>query len=386
MRCEPMMAAGGGRSTSLQRGRTSLRSLAVVAVGVLALAGCTTLDPAVAPSELESLRAAELDGGRRHMCAITTTRLLECWGVNSFGQTGDGNPLRQAVRPRVVPSLSEVSAVSAGGDFTCALDGDGAPWCWGQNMSGQLGNGQRITLSLTPEKVVGGLEATQLATGDFHTCLLETDGGVSCWGLGAYGQLGDGAAEDRYRPRRVQRSSDVSAIAAGANHTCAIDVGGGVECWGLNQSGQLGDGSRTDASVPQPVSGLEGGVAKVVAGDDFTCALLETRAARCWGSNRFGQLGDGRVADSTTPRAVVEIDSAVDLAAGGRHACAALVDGEVRCWGSNESGQLGQPVRADPDVPVRASPARDAQRVAATDAGSCSIDRAHSVTCWGARA
>lgn len=361
------------------------RAVSVVALAVLVLAGCTAQNAAVAPADLEGLRASALDGGRRHMCAITTAGALECWGANSFGQTGDGNPLRQPTRPRPVPALRAVSAVSAGEDFTCALDGDGAPWCWGQNMSGQLGNGQQITLSLTPEKVLGGVKATQIATGDFHTCVLETDGQVSCWGLGAFGQIAGGTREDRYRPRRVVTSGDATAITAGANHTCLITAEGGVECWGLNRFGQIGNGNRSDALVPAPVSGIDGEVVQVVAGDDFTCARLVSGEVRCWGSNTSGQLGDGVGSDRLTPTGVPGIGAAVDVAAGGRHACAALANGEVWCWGANESGQLGDGGRTDRAGAVRATPASDAQSVAATDAGTCSLDGEGRVTCWGAR-
>ncbi len=359
------------------------RTVSVVALAALVLAGCAAQDAAVAPAELEGLRASTLDGGRRHMCAVTTGGFLECWGANSFGQTGDGNPLRQPTRPRPVPALPVVSAVSAGDDFTCALDDDGAPWCWGQNMAGQLGNGQRVTQSLVPEKALGSLEATELATGDFHTCALETDGEVSCWGLGAFGQVGDGTREDRYRPRRVATSGGARAVAAGANHTCLITGEGGVECWGLNRFGQLGDGSRADASVPSPVSGIDGKVVQVVAGDDFTCARLAAGGVQCWGSNSFGQLGNGQRTDRARPTELVGIDNAVDLVAGGRHACAALSDGEVWCWGANESGQLGDGGRTHRAAAVRAAPASDARNVAATDAGSCSLDGGGRVTCWG---
>jgi len=383
MHSEPIVEPGDIGPPRRLRGRV-VKLFSVVAVAALTVTtSCVTQDAAVAPSQLRSLRASALDGGRRHVCAITVDRSLECWGANSFGQTGDGIPLRQLVRPRSVLSLPKVSAVSAGDDFTCALDYGGSPWCWGQNMSGQVGNGRRITLSLVPEKVLGGLEATQLATGDFHTCALDTGLHASCWGLNAFGQLGDGSLQDRYRPRRVATKRAFAAITAGANHTCAVDSEGGVECWGLNRFGQLGDGSRADASVPQPVSGLDGEVVQVAAGDDFTCALLAAGGVRCWGSNGVGQLGDGRHSDSTKPTKVVGIVTAVDLAAGGRHACVALADGTVRCWGANESGQLGDRGTSDRAVPVRSAFAHDAVSLAVTDAGSCSVDRARHVTCWG---
>lgn len=374
----------GRRRRPGRRGRWagSWRAASIVAL-LLLLSGCGAQDAAVPPAALDGLRASTIDGGRRHLCAVTTGRSLECWGANSFGQIGDGNPLRQPAGPRAVPSLPSVSAVSAGDDFTCALDDQGSPWCWGQNMAGQLGNGQQITLSLVPEKVLGDIRATQLATGDFHTCALEADGAVSCWGLGAVGQIAGGSTDDRYQPARILAPGRSTAIAAGAHHTCSIAPDGGVQCWGLNRFGGLGDGTRSDASTPVAVEGLDGPVVDIVAGDDFTCGRLESGGVQCWGANSSGQLGDGSRSDRARPTRVAGIESAVDLAAGGRHACAALADGSVRCWGANESGQLGDGGRTDRLVPVRATDARQARSVAATDAETCSLDVEGRVTCWG---
>ncbi len=149
-------------------------------------------------------------------------------------------------------------------------------------------------------------DITALAAGGDHTCALTTGGGVQCWGNNGSGQLGDGTTTDRSAPVAVVGlESGVAAIAAGGGHTCALTTGGGVQCWGDNSFGQLGDGTTTDRSTPVAVVGLGSGVAAIAAGAWHTCALTTEGRVWCWGWNSFGQLGDGGLLWRSTPVDVV---------------------------------------------------------------------------------
>ncbi len=142
-------------------------------------------------------------------------------------------------------------------------------------------------------------------------------------------------------------SSGVTDITVGANYyTCAIH-NGTAKCWGNNTYGQLGNNTTTNSSIPIQVSDLSSGVTDISAGAyTYTCAI-HNGAIKCWGDNRYGQLGNGSTTNSLVPIQVSGLSSGVtDIAVGGRHVCA-IHNGAAKCWGSNYYGQLGGNIPAN---------------------------------------
>ena len=330
-------------------------------------------------------RVAAIGAGGAHSCAADSEQGLRCWGFNFLAQLGDGSR-RDRVLPVSVQGVNAaVSSLAAGQDHSCAVLDGGAVRCWGMNFYGQLGDGgTELGLSpVTPQGLNAGIVG--LAAGADHTCALNAQGGVLCWGANYAGQLGDGSGLDRLSPTAVSGlSSGVRAIGAGQRHTCAVLTSGGIKCWGFNFAGQLGDGSNVDRLAPVDVQGINNGLA-VAGGERFSCALLADGGIRCWGANNNSQLGGGvDESDQNTPIATQGLPgpaTALDL--GLEHGCA-LVANQVYCWGRNDLGQLGDgsSIRRHAAVAVQGLPAASSA-IAIGDHHGCARSETAGLHCWG---
>jgi len=292
-----------------------------------------------------------------HSCALTDEGAVKCWGLNSFGQLGDGSNVDSLTPVQVSGLTSGVVAITGGYYHTCALTDKGAVKCWGSNSSGQLGNGNTNNRNV-PANVSGmSSGVASIAGGRWHTCALTDDGAAFCWGDNANGQLGnDDAPTDSTTPVPVSNmTSGVKSIAGGYAHTCGVTAGGAARCWGLNALSQLGDGSTDDSAIPVQVTGLISGVVAVSTGANFSCALTTGGRVKCWGSSggSNGQLGDGTTSSSPTPVQVTGLTSGiVSIASLYWHSCAVTGMGEARCWGDNFFGQIGDTTTTDARSPA----------------------------------
>jgi alpha-tubulin suppressor-like RCC1 family protein len=311
--------------------------------------------------------------------------IVQCWGLNTYGQLGDGTAVSSS-SPVSVVGIHNALAIGGGNSHSCSLLLDGSVQCWGFNANGQLGNGT-TTDSYIPVVVSGIGTVTALAVGGEHTCARLANGTVQCWGRNTHGQLGDNSMTDSATPVAVNGITTATAVAAGDAHSCAVLVDGTVWCWGFNDSGQLGTGNTTPSIVPVQVSGITNATA-IAAGDNHTCARLDDGTVVCWGSNSNGQVGNGSSTPTfKTPRVVSGLTTAVSITAGSAHNCARLSDDSVECWGLNNHGQLGDATVADHSVPVAVSGISHAEEVSAGGNHSCArvaISSASSIVqCWG---
>jgi alpha-tubulin suppressor-like RCC1 family protein len=200
---------------------------------------------------------------------------------------GDGT-FNYRNEPVNVQSFSSgVTSIYSGQDHNCALTSKGTK-CWGSDINGQLGDGSYISKS-TPVGVIGlNANALALSSGGSHTCALIGNGTIKCWGDNSYGQLGNGNFQDSLLPVDViGLSSGVTKISTGEFHTCVLLTGGGIKCWGNNSSCQLGDNTNLNRNTPVEynVLDLSSGYASLSSGDNYTCSLTETGEIKCWGGD-----------------------------------------------------------------------------------------------------
>ena len=298
-----------------------------------------------------------------HICGVTTDGDAYCWGFASSGELGDGTEIEVRETPVAVSGGLTFTSVSAGENHTCGLTANGIAYCWGSNRSGQLGTeaelrpcerDSRWGCSATPVVVAGGLRFASLSAGLDHTCAVNQDGTVYCWGSNGHGQLGDGTTTDRSMPNMGVSGYTFASVSSGGNYTCGVTPSGTAYCWGRNFSGQLGDGTTIDQSRPVAVSGGLA-FASVSAGRYYTCGVTTTGSAYCWGFNEYGQLGNGGTSyrATTTPVAVAGGLTFASVSARRNHTCGVTTDGVAYCWGWNVRGQLGNGRTDDSYIPVR---------------------------------
>ncbi|MBO9665134.1 hypothetical protein [Dokdonella sp.] len=269
--------------------------------------------------------------GVAHSCAITQGNAVWCWGFGAFGQLGDGYRENRAAPVATMRLDGNAAELALGYVHSCALTLDGEVRCWGNNEVGQLGVGNDIEGRSSPLPVIElGPGVKAIAAGAYHSCAITAAGGVKCWGQNASGELGDGTTTNRNKPVDVQGlGTDVVAISAHAQQTCALTRSRAVRCWG------------NGAPAIVDVAGLDGEIIMIAAGAAHGCALMGGGSLKCWGANHYGQLGDGTRDYRPNAVGVREASSGVSrVAAGDRNTCA-IVAGVVRCWGSTVFGQVG---------------------------------------------
>lgn len=317
--------------------------------------------------------------GITHSCMLDAEGKASCWGNNESGQLGDGT-FDTRVVPAAVSGDFRFSFVASGQGHTCAISREGPAYCWGANDGGQLGDGTTTPRS-APVQVTGSTTYRQVRTGRAHTCALSSGGSVRCWGVNSNGQLGDGSSALRTAPVTVSLGTPAAAIAVGTAHSCALTRSGEAWCWGRNDGGQLGDGSTSDRATPVQVNTTLR-FTSIAAGAAHSCGATPDGAVYCWGQNRYGQLGNGGATSSAAPVKVEAATEFVTVSAGSNHTCARGRDGRGWCWGRNAYGQVGDGSTADRDRPTAIRGAGSFSALNASGAHTCGVAGGEPY-CWG---
>jgi alpha-tubulin suppressor-like RCC1 family protein len=311
-----------------------------------------------------------------------------CWGANTYGQVGDGTSENRLVPVAVSPDLDFVRVRA--GNHACALTISDAAYCWGQGTSGQLGNGATES-SPVPIPVAGDIAFVTIEVGG-PTCGLSGTQAY-CWGANDVGQLGTGDLANYSFPTAAANGLVLSDIAVGGRTGCAItgDPDYAVVCWGDGQHGELGNGSfGVNSNVPVSVLGGGGYFWLYLGGSSdgpgSVCGSTSeggTFLNFCWGSNAYGQLGDGTTTDRSSPVAISGGVEFGEIVIGQSHACGRADGGVIYCWGA--AGLLGTGNNSASLTPV---PVSGGLRFATITAGArhtCGRTEVTNVLyCWGA--
>jgi alpha-tubulin suppressor-like RCC1 family protein len=299
------------------------------------------------PLDVLPTRAGEIDEAAA--CNVTGPD----GGVRDGGipDAGCGCPCASDACDGSCTPTARVRRVSAGESHVCAIvDHDGEPdrrgslYCWGANMEGELGVGDR-DFRTRPTLVTTA--ATDVSGGEEHTCATLSDGSLWCWGQGGGdGRLGNDVGTDLVlTPRMVPGRNDWLSVEAGGEHTCGIASGNYLLCFGENAIGQLGVGSFDASAVPTQV---EQDWIAVSLGDNHTCGIPQSGPPHCWGANDLEQLafhpekGETDIEYAVTPRRA-PAPSFRAISSGHSHVCGIAVDDRaLYCWGQGTEGQLGR--------------------------------------------
>lgn len=241
--------------------------------------------------------------GHDTTCGLTRLKLA-CIGDGAFGILGNGSRGIQTHPTYPIGMNSGVTSASVGVNHGCAVKSKKV-YCWGRNNHGQLGNGTRHNSELPVEVVGLPSHVKEVKVGDGFSCALLQDQSVYCWGRNDFGQLGNGTYVPSANPVRVARLGQTALVLnTGATHACVSTVKNRLKCWGSNLSGQIGYPTGV-GTYPFPARVRD--LPPVVAfglGDQHTCAWASDKNLYCWGSNQFGQLGDGNANSKYTPTLV----------------------------------------------------------------------------------
>lgn len=248
----------------------------------------------------------------------------------------------------------------------------------------------------TTATLVGNEYAIDVAVGAiWHTCVITDYGNLECWGMGAYysesyyiGGGGKTSMSNTATPTTIDVGGQVKQVALASSpythYTCAVLVDCTLKCWGDNRYGQLGTGDKIDRATPTTIHTVGGKVQQIALGGYHSCVVLVDGILRCWGHNNFGQLGTGDTLNRSTPTTIAVGGPVKQIALGVFHSCAVLVDNNLQCWGDNSFGQLGLGDASSRFVtPTTIIPIGNLKQIALGWFHTCAVVVDGKLWCWG---
>jgi alpha-tubulin suppressor-like RCC1 family protein len=296
---------------------------------------------------------------------------------------GQGDGILKASAVRFV-------AITTAASSACGLTAEGRAYCWGSNFLTQLGDGSSSLLRARAAPVAGDhqFETLDGAGGGNFYCGIKAGADGFCWGSARHGQLGDGTtptggANSRSSPIAISGGILFTMLEPGGDHACGLAEDGQAWCWGSNFWGQLGDGATDDQVVPTPAAGALR-FSGLSTGSTHSCGLSAFGQVSCWGSRSGFQGGPGQV--TTAPVLIPGGIAFSVLKAGFAHTCGLNQSGTAYCWGSNSDGQIGDGTRTSRGGPVPVAGNHAFVSLTAQGRTTCGLTADGTAYCWGLNA
>src|SRR6266516_3165173 len=353
------MTRQSGRRQQVSK-RLMTRRLA--AGGAAAMVAALAIPSLTAAGGAAAASVSRAGGRTARETAAASGGTLRAWGANGLGQLGDGTTSNSDVPVKVkLPPGTRITSARVGCDHALALTSSGEVLAWGNNNTGQLGDGTTGSSSV-PVKVLlpPGTKVTAIRAGCAHNLALTSKGKVLAWGFNADMELGDGTVGSlSATPGQVllPPGVKVTAVAAGDSHSLARTSNGKVLAWGDNRNGELGTGKSGGNSATPVRARLARGtrVRGLFGGCAYTMVLTSKHKVLAWGANGHGELGDGTFRQRGTPvrPRLPKGIKVTAISAACEYGLARTSKGKVLAWGFNGSGELGDGSTTDSPLPVR---------------------------------
>jgi len=333
----------------------------------------------------------KVSAGKMSTCAIDVNDSLYCWGEIQKIIANES----LSVAPYVPFKINDDDwyAVSVGTNFVCGIKaGDQSLWCWGINSRGQLGYDSDGINTDKPQPVPSdeGQQWHSITSGQSHSCAINSNNKLYCWGDNTDGQIGINSAQlEVNQPTLVAETLDWKYVHAGPHHTCAITQTHELYCWGDNADLQLGTGDLGALRELQPQAVFNDKQWKTVsAGSSSTCGITMDHMLYCWGSNTFSHIGDGTFDNRPDATQIGGDNNWASIHVAGMHSCGMKFDGSILCWGNNLAGQSGDGsgIRYQNRAQLQPTPTPSADSLSQIVAGNsfnCGLDESKRLWCWG---